>query len=492
MATAAEFKGFRLLKELRAAGFTCPGGTYFEPNSGEFEFDCSLWRGGLDHSEDMGARNYFSHVTPEGLDPFDRTEPYGLATFSENIAAGVQSAEGTLEQWKTSDGHCTNMMSPTHNRASVSYAYAGSSTYKHYWTQLFATDFGTVNQSCYPDDVDRVEPAPTPTPGPTPEPTPAPTPAPGSTPAPTYGSGGSEECVDEDPNCGGYRQRWCQSGQYKSYMTASCRAFCGLCGGDDEDGGSSGGSEVCADEDPDCGGYRRSWCESGQYTRYMSDNCQAFCGLCGGGGASGGTGGGATGGQGDDEDGGSTGDGADGGSSGDETTTSLQQSGGGDETTSSLQQSGGDDETTTSLQQSGGDDEDDEDDEDDASSGDDEDGAAGGGSGGGSDGSSGGGSSGGSGAGAGDGSCRDRDLQCSDYSTTFCRSGSRYAEYMQENCAAFCGQCSSGGSGSGGGGNADTCIDEDQFCAYYDQNWCSDGGYKSWMQENCMAFCKMC
>jgi len=149
VASAQALENFRLLKALRGAGFTCPGGRYFPPNSGDLEFDCRLWQASVGHSLDMGQRNYFSHVTPEGLDPFDRSAPYGLPTFSENIAAGGTDAASTLEQWKNSDGHCTNMMDAAHNRMAVGYAYVASSTYKHYWTQLFAQDDGAVDTSCY-------------------------------------------------------------------------------------------------------------------------------------------------------------------------------------------------------------------------------------------------------------------------------------------------------------------------------------------------------
>merc|ERR1719343_1938534 len=143
------WESFLLLQELRAQGFTCPGGQRFPPNSGELQFDCRLWKASLGHSQDMGARNYFDHVSPEGSDPFDRSNAEGLATFSENIAAGKQSAADTLEQWKNSDGHCKNMMAEDHTRFAVAYAFTAGSSYKHYWTQLFARDVGDADHSCY-------------------------------------------------------------------------------------------------------------------------------------------------------------------------------------------------------------------------------------------------------------------------------------------------------------------------------------------------------
>merc|ERR1719356_2298080 len=135
-----DMEGFELLKQLRQQGYTCPKGKRFAPNSRALEFDCRLWRAALGHSQDMGNRNYFDHVSPEGNDPFDRSAAEGLPTFSENIAAGKRSASETLEQWKNSDGHCVNMMDETHNRFAVAYALIENARYKHYHTQLFAED----------------------------------------------------------------------------------------------------------------------------------------------------------------------------------------------------------------------------------------------------------------------------------------------------------------------------------------------------------------
>jgi len=269
--TASEqaLKNFRLLKELRSAGFTCPGGTYFPPNNGELEFDCRLWQASVGHSLDMGQRNYFSHVTPEGLDPFDRSEPYGLPTFSENIAAGGATAASTLEQWKESDGHCTNMMDASHNRMAVGYAYVASSTYKHYWTQLFARDSGAVFRSCYtgesdPDDGgdgsggDGSD---------------------GSGGDGSDGSGGS--CVDMDATCTHWASiGYCVEGhQYQPYMHETCKLSCGLCS---TSAPTSAPTGACKDSDSNCWGWAEAgYCDaSSQYSAWMGENCKSSCGSC--------------------------------------------------------------------------------------------------------------------------------------------------------------------------------------------------------------------
>jgi len=273
-ASAEALENFRLLKELRSAGFTCPGGRYFPPNNGELEFDCRLWQASVGHSLDMGQRNYFSHVSPEGLDPFDRSEPYGLPTFSENIAAGGATAASTLEQWKKSDGHCTNMMDAAHNRMAVGYAYVASSTYKHYWTQLFATDNGGVYTSCYTGEADPVDNG-----GGSDG---------GSDGSNDGGSGGNVggACEDSQSNCQGWAQAgYCDaSSEYEPWMEDNCKLSCNLCGGSSGGSGGTGGSGngACGDSDSHCSHWASiGYCEaSSQYASYMESTCKLSCGLC--------------------------------------------------------------------------------------------------------------------------------------------------------------------------------------------------------------------
>ncbi|MFC7046156.1 CAP domain-containing protein [Halobacteriaceae archaeon GCM10025711] len=85
------------------------------------------------HSEDMAARDYFSHQNPEGEGPWDRYEgavdDSACSAYGENIAMNwvdqyVQSDDGTdryrtndqvaqaiVDQWMNSDGHRRNILS---------------------------------------------------------------------------------------------------------------------------------------------------------------------------------------------------------------------------------------------------------------------------------------------------------------------------------------------------------------------------------------------
>jgi uncharacterized protein YkwD len=63
------------------------------------------------HSEDMAARNYFAHNTPEGLSPSDRTAAQGYpGGAGENIAMGYPTARAVVLAWMASAGHCRNIL----------------------------------------------------------------------------------------------------------------------------------------------------------------------------------------------------------------------------------------------------------------------------------------------------------------------------------------------------------------------------------------------
>mmetsp|Transcript_74597 Transcript_74597/g.215564 ORF Transcript_74597/g.215564 Transcript_74597/m.215564 type:complete len:442 (+) Transcript_74597:74-1399(+) len=259
-----EWENYLAVKALRQQGFRCPGGEYFAANSLALEFDCRLWKAAQLHSQDMGQRNYFSHTSPSGTDPFDRSSAQGLGTFNENIAAGNKDSPAAMEQWKKSDGHCTNMMKATHNRFGVGYAYAASSTYKHYWTQLFAQSSGSVDTSCYQSG-GGVTTAP-----------------------PSTGT-----CENTNPNCDSWAQAgYCStSSKYYSYMQQKCGLACGFCGGTVTTQPPSSGT--CENTNPNCDSWAQiGYCSpSSKYYYYMQSKCGKACGFCG---STGGPGGGGS------------------------------------------------------------------------------------------------------------------------------------------------------------------------------------------------------
>jgi len=81
------------------------------------------------HSADMAARNYFNHISPEGLKPPDRMRGAGLDVWysAENIARGHRSAAAVVAAWMDSATHRSTVLSE--------YAVSiGVGFYDYYWT----------------------------------------------------------------------------------------------------------------------------------------------------------------------------------------------------------------------------------------------------------------------------------------------------------------------------------------------------------------------
>ncbi len=64
------------------------------------------------HAEDMLARGYYDHKSPEGKDVGDRlhAEGYPWRLAAENLAAGHLSVETALDAWMQSSGHRANLL----------------------------------------------------------------------------------------------------------------------------------------------------------------------------------------------------------------------------------------------------------------------------------------------------------------------------------------------------------------------------------------------
>ena len=111
-------------------------------------------------SVDMAARGFGTHIDSLGRSPSSRMASFGYTYYpnGENIAGGLDDAQGTFDQWKTAcdpdaSGRCTyahrvNMLNPNYVVLGIGRAYGPGTVYGWYWT----TDFGgyldrTINQS---------------------------------------------------------------------------------------------------------------------------------------------------------------------------------------------------------------------------------------------------------------------------------------------------------------------------------------------------------
>ncbi|MFI9310830.1 CAP domain-containing protein [Streptomyces triculaminicus] len=90
-----------------------------------------------DHSTDMVRRDFYSHTTPEGREPWDRARAAGAAhrAIGENIACGQRTPAEVVRGWMNSPGHRANILTPGFSHLGVGYAPGGRAG--TYWTQLF-------------------------------------------------------------------------------------------------------------------------------------------------------------------------------------------------------------------------------------------------------------------------------------------------------------------------------------------------------------------
>jgi uncharacterized protein YkwD len=85
-------------------------------------------------SRDMVARDFYSHVNPDGLGPCERFDRAGYVWLwcGENIGAGYASAQDMYTAFVNSPGHRDNFLSPEFTEIGVGYAVGGR--YGYYWT----------------------------------------------------------------------------------------------------------------------------------------------------------------------------------------------------------------------------------------------------------------------------------------------------------------------------------------------------------------------
>lgn len=88
------------------------------------------------HSYDMATNNYFSHYSLDGVDPVTNINNFGYYALpsSENIAAGMETAQDVLVGWQNSPEHNATMTNPEFAEVGVGRYYDPNSYYGWYWT----------------------------------------------------------------------------------------------------------------------------------------------------------------------------------------------------------------------------------------------------------------------------------------------------------------------------------------------------------------------
>ncbi|GAA1369733.1 CAP domain-containing protein [Streptomyces beijiangensis] len=89
------------------------------------------------YSTDMAGRGFYSHTSPEGLQPWDRAAAAGAVHrgIGENIACGQRTAPEVVLGWMNSPGHRANILKPDFTHIGI--GFAGGGLAGTYWTQLF-------------------------------------------------------------------------------------------------------------------------------------------------------------------------------------------------------------------------------------------------------------------------------------------------------------------------------------------------------------------
>jgi uncharacterized protein YkwD len=142
-ATSCNLPNFKadILQAVNAARATARScGTLAMPAVGALQWSDVLFAAAAGHSQDMAQRNYFDHVSPEGVSAGQRATNagYRFATLGENIAAGQATVAAVMAGWLGSAGHCQNIMTAAFTELAVACVATTRPQYPTYWTMELA------------------------------------------------------------------------------------------------------------------------------------------------------------------------------------------------------------------------------------------------------------------------------------------------------------------------------------------------------------------
>jgi len=120
-----------LVNAARTKATTC--GSNVKDPVAAIQWSDELAKAALDHSNDMQAKNYFSHTGQDGSSFGQRAKAAGYAgsPVGENIALGYRDEDAVMEGWLNSTGHCNNIMNGNANEIGIARSAEGN-----YWTMI--------------------------------------------------------------------------------------------------------------------------------------------------------------------------------------------------------------------------------------------------------------------------------------------------------------------------------------------------------------------
>ncbi|MGW1376057.1 CAP domain-containing protein [Streptomyces sp. NPDC002446] len=105
---------------------------------GPLTVDPRVQRAAQGHSDDMAARNYYEHNSPEGVDPGTRMTNAGFqwGSWAENIFKSPKDPATAVKGWMESPGHRANILNCSYKSTGVGVNLNSNGPW---WTQDFAT-----------------------------------------------------------------------------------------------------------------------------------------------------------------------------------------------------------------------------------------------------------------------------------------------------------------------------------------------------------------
>ncbi len=116
----------------RSEGRHC--GQRFFPAAPQLSLNNVLNHAAYNHSNDMFEHQFLDHASSNGDTLVERMSSvdYSWRAVGENIAHNQNSIGQVIEDWLSSPGHCSNIMS-------ADYTQTGVAQVNRYWTQVYAT-----------------------------------------------------------------------------------------------------------------------------------------------------------------------------------------------------------------------------------------------------------------------------------------------------------------------------------------------------------------
>lgn len=140
VAAPVDFKG-KLLEEInrvRLAGAVCGGKRM--PSVSPLSVDDKLQNAAQGHADDMKARKYVAHESPDKTGPFDRmlNAGYTYKIAGENLTAGVAEPIKVVATWLRSTASCRTLMNAKFPDAGLGLTVDKTSHFRVFWV----VDFG--------------------------------------------------------------------------------------------------------------------------------------------------------------------------------------------------------------------------------------------------------------------------------------------------------------------------------------------------------------